>query len=132
MLFVIGTCIFKSNLAANPMSISILWAALVVRLVVQWYRIHLQSMSSGFNSWVRKIPQRRAWQPTPVLLYGESHGQWSLVGWASVHRVTKSQTQQSDLTTTKVLLLRKPQLPIELTNSAFFFSKPPGLVLFNK
>ena len=56
MLFVIGTCIFKSNLAANPMSISILWAALVVRLVVQWYRIHLQSMSSGFNSWVRKIP----------------------------------------------------------------------------
>ena len=27
-----------------------------------------------------KIPQRRAWQPTPVFLPGESHGQMSLVG----------------------------------------------------
>ena len=26
----------------------------------------------GFNPWVRKIPWRRAWQPTPVLLPGES------------------------------------------------------------
>ena len=30
--------------------------------------------------WVGKIPWRRAWQPTPVLLPGESHGQRSLVG----------------------------------------------------
>ena len=29
----------------------------------------------GFNFWVRKIPRRRAWQPTPVFLPGESHGQ---------------------------------------------------------
>jgi len=34
-----------------------------------------------FNSWVRKIPWRRAWQPTPVLLPGESHGQRSLAGY---------------------------------------------------
>ena len=33
----------------------------------------------GLDSWVRKIPWRRAWQPTPVLLSGESHGQRSLV-----------------------------------------------------
>ena len=31
-----------------------------------------------FHSWVRKIPYRRAWQPTPVFLPGESHGQRSL------------------------------------------------------
>ena len=36
----------------------------------------------GFNPWVRKIPQRRAWQPTPVFLPGESHGQRSLVGYS--------------------------------------------------
>ena len=30
--------------------------------------------------WVQKIPWRRAWQPTPVFLPGESHGQRSLVG----------------------------------------------------
>ena len=33
-----------------------------------------------FNPWVRKIPWRRKWQPTPVFLPGESHGQGSLAG----------------------------------------------------
>ena len=33
----------------------------------------------GFDPWVRKIPWRRAWQPTPVFLHGRSHGQRSLV-----------------------------------------------------
>ena len=28
-----------------------------------------------FHPWVRKIPWGRAWQPTPVFLPGESHGQ---------------------------------------------------------
>ena len=41
-----------------------------------------------FDTWVRKIPWRRAWQPTPVFLPGESHGQRSLVGYSSWgHRV---------------------------------------------
>ena len=35
-----------------------------------------------FNPWVRKIPWRRAWQPTSVLLPGESHGQRSLAGYS--------------------------------------------------
>ena len=34
------------------------------------------------ESWVGKIPWRRAWQPTPVFLLGESHGQRSLVGYS--------------------------------------------------
>ena len=33
----------------------------------------------GLYPWVRKIPWRRKWQPTPVLLPGKSHGQRSLV-----------------------------------------------------
>ena len=37
-------------------------------------------MRHGFDLWVRKIPWRRKWQPTPVLLPGKSHGQRSLVG----------------------------------------------------
>ena len=40
----------------------------------------LEWVEEGFNSWVRKIPWRRAWQPAPVLLTGESHGQRSLAG----------------------------------------------------
>ena len=36
----------------------------------------------GFDPWVRKIPWRRAWQPTPIYLPGESHGQRSLVRYS--------------------------------------------------
>ena len=36
----------------------------------------------GFDPWVGKIPQRRAWQPTPVFLPGKSHGQRSLKGYS--------------------------------------------------
>ena len=35
----------------------------------------------GFDLWVGKIPWRRAQQPTPVLLSGESRGQRSLVSY---------------------------------------------------
>ena len=35
-----------------------------------------------FDPWVRKIPWRRKWQPTPVFLPGESHGQRSLAGYS--------------------------------------------------
>ena len=34
------------------------------------------------DPWVRKIPWRRKWQPTPVFLPGESHGQRNLVGYS--------------------------------------------------
>ena len=36
------------------------------------------SAGDRFNPWVRKIPWRRKWQPTPVFLTEESHGQRSL------------------------------------------------------
>ena len=34
--------------------------------------------SARFDPWVEKIPWNRKWQPTPVLLPGEFHGQRSL------------------------------------------------------
>ena len=37
---------------------------------------------TGFDPWVGKIPWRRKWQPTPVLLPGESHGQRRLMGYS--------------------------------------------------
>ena len=36
---------------------------------------------TGFDPWVRKIPWKREWLPTPVFLPGEHHGQRSLVGY---------------------------------------------------
>ena len=41
-----------------------------------------QCRRCGFHPWVRKIPWRRKWQPTPVFLPGESHRQRSLVGYS--------------------------------------------------
>ena len=35
-----------------------------------------------FDPWVWKILWRRAWQPTPVFLPGESHGQRNLEGYS--------------------------------------------------
>ena len=35
----------------------------------------------AFDFWVEKILWRRAWQPSPVFLPGESHGQRSWAGY---------------------------------------------------
>ena len=36
----------------------------------------------SINAWVRKIPERWKWKPTPAFLPGEFHGQRSLVGYS--------------------------------------------------
>ena len=45
-------------------------------------RRHRRYRWLGFDPWVEKTPWRRAWQPTPVSMPGESHGQRSLVGYS--------------------------------------------------
>ena len=48
-------------------------------------RIWLQCRSCrrlGFNPWDGKVPWRMKWQPTPVFLTRESHGQRSLAGYS--------------------------------------------------
>ena len=56
--------------------------------MAQWSRIRLQCRRCKFRPWVEKIPWRRKWQLTPVILPGKSHGQKSLVHY--IPRVTKS------------------------------------------
>ena len=57
----------------------------------------------GLDPWVRKIPWRRKWQPTPVFLPGECHGQRSLAGYSPQgckrigYVVTKQQQQHLSL-----------------------------------
>ena len=53
-----------------------------------------QCRTPGFKSWVRKIPWRRKWQPTPVLLPGKSHGQRSLVGYSPWGRKESDMTER--------------------------------------
>ena len=47
-----------------------------------------------FDPWVRKIPWSRAWQPTPVFLPGESHGQKSLGGYRPWGRTELDATER--------------------------------------
>ena len=49
--------------------------------------------------WVKKIPWRRKWQPTPVFLPGEFHGQRSLAGLSPWH------CKELDMTERLTLLL---------------------------
>ena len=48
------------------------WVPLVAQMVKR----------PGFKPWVRKMPWRREWLPTPVLLPGKFHGQRSLEGYS--------------------------------------------------
>ena len=45
-------------------------------------RSFYQCRRHEFKTWVRKIPWRRRWQPTPVFLPGKSHGQRNLSGYS--------------------------------------------------
>ena len=49
-----------------------------VALVVKNLPANAGEVRDMFDPWVEKIPWRRTWQPTPVFLPGESHGQRSL------------------------------------------------------
>ena len=51
----------------------------------------------GFDPWVEKISWRRKWKPTPVFLFGESHGQRSLASYSP--GVAKNQTRLKQLST---------------------------------
>ena len=58
------------------------WASLVAQMLKNL----LAMRRPGFNLWVGKIPWRRAWQPTPVFLPGESQP----------HSITLSSTVVTD------------------------------------
>ena len=45
-------------------------------------RIHLLCRRRRFDSWVRRIPWRKQWVPTPWFLPGKSHRQRSLTGYS--------------------------------------------------
>ena len=55
-------------------------------------------MRCGFYPWVGNIPWRKARQPTPVFLPGESHGQRNLAGYSAW--VIDSQARLKQLGTT--------------------------------
>ena len=71
------TCELKWLWKLSTMTLGFLWWLCADQESACQYREH------WFNPWVRKIPWRRNWQPTPVFLPGESYGQRSLAGYSS-------------------------------------------------
>ena len=63
-----------------------------------------------FNPWIRKIPWRRDWQPTPVFLPGKFYGQRSLVSYRAWGCKELDRTEQLTLPLSgykRKLLLKK-------------------------
>ena len=57
-------------------------------------KVCLQCEKHRFNPWVRKIPWRRRWQPTPVFLPGKSHGWRSPAGYSPWSRKESDTTER--------------------------------------
>ena len=53
-----------------------------------------QPWDQTHDCWIGKTPWRRAWQPTPVLLPGESRGRRSLVGYSPWGREESDTTER--------------------------------------
>ena len=81
--------------------------------------ISLQCRRPGFDPWVGKVPWRREWQPTPVFLPRESHGQRSLASYSPWGCKELDTTEQLTLSLT----------PLSLSCDHFF--QLPVINLFN-
>ena len=70
---------------------------------LRWLSVCLQCGRPGFSPSVGKIPWRRKWQSTLVLLPGKSHGQRSLVGYSPWGRKESDMTERLHFTSFLVL-----------------------------
>ena len=85
------------------------WDILGLSWWLRQWRIHLQCRRPGFNPWHGKISWRREWQPTPVFLPGEFHGQRSPWGHKELDTTewltcTTSQENKRFLILTKLIV----------------------------
>ena len=81
------------NMLSRLVLISYFMAALAVKDLPDMQ----ETQEMQFHPWVRKIPGRRSWQPSPVFLPGESHRQRNLVGCSP--KVAKNWTRLKGLGT---------------------------------
>ena len=98
-------------------------------LAAQRYRIRLQCRNCrrpGFYPWVRKIPWRRAWQPTPVFLPGESHGQRSLAGYSPWGCKVLDTTEATEHAWTKYIVTLLDSSDTAVIKTVMIFACPCG------
>ena len=66
-----------------------------------------QCWGHRFDPWVRRIPWKRKWKPSPGFLPGKPQGQWSLVGYSPWSHKESDMTEQ--LTVSLSLDLEHPK-----------------------
>ena len=89
----------------------VIWASLVGQMVKNLPAMH----KTWFDPWVRKIPWRREWQPTPVFRPGEFYGQRSLAGYSPSHK-------ELDMTERLTFSLFSPLFKAYIPENAFIYS----------
>ena len=95
----LGQCYSKYSLQANNLQTvtgadKICTEVESMYLEAQLVKNSLQYGKPRFDPWVGKIPWRRARQPPPVFLPGESHGQRSLEGYSPWGHKESDMTKQ--------------------------------------
>ena len=101
----------------------------VTSQAAQWGESTCQSRRHRFDYWVRKIPWRRKWQPTPIFLPGKSCGWRSLTGSSpqGLKRVI------CDLATKwNKSKMQRIQLSISRSRSSFTSAFRVGSILFKR
>ena len=88
---------------------------LQLNIPLQNFLILNSSKRPGFDLWIKKIPWIKEWQPTPVFLPEESHGQKSLAGYSPWDRKKSNTTERLTLS----LLTFLPAFVLLCPNSHF-------------
>ena len=70
----------------------------------------------GFDPWLGRIPWRREWQPTPVFLPREFHGQRSLAGYSPQGH------KESDMTERLTVLISIKQIKEKEQDTKVFYT----------
>ena len=86
----------------------------LVQILPWWLRglsVCPQCGRPGFDPRVGKIPWRKKWQLTPVLLPGESHGRKSLAGYSPRGRKQSDTTEPLHLLTYAPITALQPLIP---------------------
>ena len=117
------TCIFSDDVCSDICSFLIHLFGFLMFLFIFWiqdfffFLIYFRYVSltqtvknrrCEFDSWVGKIPWRRKWQPSPVLLPGKFHGLSSLVGYSPWGRKELDTTEQLHIHTYAHLSFKVP------------------------
>ena len=131
--FIMGSTwgIFLSVFFHNTYNYHPIQSSLVAQIVKNLPGMH----ETQVDLWVRKIPWRMRWQPTPVFLPEKSHGQRSLAGYSPWgHKgwtwLSNWTTRVNKFTTNSFSVLWYLLVPIILSQAVFhvIYSSHPGFL----